>query len=116
MYTDPQSTLEFLASLDLVVSYKLHLGLTALALGVPFYSLGGSGKAKAFLSNIDADFAIWSPIDKRFKIGAFLSKPQNILQAKKKFNFTIIDKLTKNSRGHLEFLGKLVKNLSSSFN
>lgn len=114
VYTDPHSTLEFLASLDLVVSYKLHLGLTALALGVPFYSFGGSGKAKAFLSSIDADFAVWKPVDKRFKIAAFLSNVQNILQARNKFNFTIIDKLTNNSREHLEFLGKLVNNVSSS--
>ncbi|MDY6901820.1 MAG: polysaccharide pyruvyl transferase family protein, partial [Cyanobacteriota bacterium] len=115
VYSDPQSTLEFLASLDLVVSYKLHLGLTALALGVPFYSLGGSGKAKAFLSSIGADFAVWRTVDKRFKIAAFLSNPQNILQAKNKFDFTTIDKLTVNSRGHLEFLNQLVKNVSSSF-
>lgn len=114
VYTDPQSTLEFLASLDLVVSYKLHLGLTALALGVPFYSLGGSGKAKAFLNSIGADFAVWNPGDKRFKIASFLSSPQNILQAKKKFNFTIINKLSLNSWGHLDFLNKLVKNISSS--
>ena len=116
VYTDPQSTLEFLTSLDLVVSYKLHLGLTALALGIPFYSLGGSGKTKAFLDSIEGDFAVWTPGDKRFKVAAFLSNPQNILQAKNKFNFTIIDKLTQNSRGHLEFLGNLVKNFSSSHN
>lgn len=115
VYSDPQSTLEFLASLDLVVSYKLHLGLTALALGVPFYSLGGSGKASAFLSSIGADFAVWTPVDKRFKVAAFLSNPKNILQAKNKFNFTIIDKLTANSRGHLDFLNQLVTNFSSSF-
>ena len=114
LYTDPQSTLEFLASLDLVVSYKLHLGLTALALGVPFYSLGGSGKAKAFLNSIGADFAVWNPGDKRFKIAAFLSNPQNILQAKNKFDFTIINKLSLNSWGHLDFLNKLVNNISSS--
>ncbi len=114
VYADPHSTLEFLATLDLVVSYKLHLGLTALALGVPFYSLGGSGKAKAFLKNIGADFAVWNPGDKRFKIAAFLSNPQNILRAKNKFNFTIIDKLSLNSRGHLDFLNTLVKNFSSS--
>ena len=114
IYSDPQSTLEFLASLDLVVSYKLHLGLTALALGVPFYSLGGSGKAGAFLNSIGADFAVWTPTDKRFKIAAFLSNPQNILQAKNKFNFTIIDKLALNSRGHLEFLNQLVNNIRSS--
>ncbi|MEA5598883.1 polysaccharide pyruvyl transferase family protein [Rivularia sp. UHCC 0363] len=114
VYTDPQSTLEFLATLDLVVSYKLHLGLTALTLGVPFYSLGGSGKAKAFLNSIGADFAVGIPADKRFKLAAFLSNPQNILQAKNKFNFTIIDKLGKNSLGHLNFLSNLVKNVSSS--
>ena len=114
VYSDPQSTLEFLATLDLVVSYKLHLGLTALVLGVPFYSLGGSGKATAFLSSIGADFAVWKTVDKRFKVAAFLSNPENILQAKNKFNFTIIDKLTVNSRGHLDFLSQLVKNVSSS--
>ena len=93
----------------------MHLGLTALALGVPFYSLGGSGKATAFLSSIGAGFAVWTPADKRFKVAAFLSNPENILQAKNKFNFTIIDKLTVNSRGHLELLNQLVKNFSSSF-
>ncbi|MEL6458371.1 MAG: polysaccharide pyruvyl transferase family protein [Cyanobacteria bacterium J06621_15] len=115
VYSDPQSTLEFLGSLDLVVSYKLHLGLTAIALGVPFYSLGGSGKTEAFLSSIGADFAVWNPVDKRFKVAAFLSNPKNILQARNKFDFNRIDKLTVNSRGHLEFLNQLVNDVSSSF-
>jgi len=58
-YTDPKSTLEFLSGLDVVLSSKLHLGLTALTTDVPFFSFNGKGKTKAFLKSIDASSSIY---------------------------------------------------------
>ncbi len=53
-YTDPAETCETIASLDLLVTSKLHLGVTALASGVPFVSYAGPPKARAFLSELGA--------------------------------------------------------------
>jgi polysaccharide pyruvyl transferase WcaK-like protein len=108
VYTDPKKTMQFLASLDLLISYKLHLGLTALALGVPFYSLGGPGKAHQFLKNINAEFAILPAKAKIFRLAAFLANPNNVRELRNKFDFNTITQLRKESWGHMERLGQLV--------
>lgn len=108
VYTDPKQTMEFLASLDLLISYKLHLGLTALALGVPFYSLGGPGKAHQFLKSINAEFAILPAKAKIIQLAAFLANPDNVRQLRNKFNFDAITQLRKESWGHMERLEQLV--------
>jgi len=107
IYTDPLSTLSFLKSLDLVVSSKLHLGLTALALNVPFYSYGGRGKVKTFMKSINADFAIFKP-NEIVRLLNLITNPKNILQAKDKFDFTLLAKQKKASLGHIEFTKSLV--------
>jgi hypothetical protein len=52
-YTNPVEMLEFLSSLDLIISSKLHIGLVSLSLGTPFFSYNGRGKTKAFLTAIE---------------------------------------------------------------
>jgi len=101
-YSDPAVTLKFLSSLDLLISYKLHLGLTALALGVPFYSVGGPKKAHEFLRSVHADFAIFPSESKRWKLGLLLADLKNIHRAKEKFNFALIEQLKKRSWGHMD--------------
>ena len=108
IYNDPQSTLEFLKSLDLLVSSKLHLGLTSLSLGIPFISFNGKGKTKSFLKSINADFAIYSS-QERLKLLRLISNPENIIQAKTKFDFAAMEELKNSSVGHINFLRKLVK-------
>ncbi|MFM6024791.1 MAG: polysaccharide pyruvyl transferase family protein, partial [Dolichospermum sp.] len=107
VYTDPISTLSFLKSLDLVVSCKLHLGLTALAFNVPFYSFGGKGKVKTFMKSIKADSAIF----KRYEILKLLNSiasANNIYKAKDKFDFVVLEQEKKASLGHIKFLEEIV--------
>lgn len=112
VYTDPESTLKFIASLDLVVSYKLHLGLTALALNVPFYSVGGQGKTRTQLKSINADFAVWPASAKNIRLGMFLAKANNIRQAKSKLDFVTIKQHKNLSWGHIHKL----KEIASQYN
>ena len=114
IYTDPYLTLEFLSSLDLLISYKLHLGLTALALGVPFYSVGGPGKAQGFLKSINASSAIFPANFKRWKLGSYLSNPDNIRAARKHFDFSLIEQLKKVSWGHMDQITKIVNSMDRS--
>lgn len=103
-YIDPQSTLNFLASLDLVISYKLHLGLTALALGTPFYSVGGPGKVGAFLKEIGAEFAVRPASDKLFNLAMLLSNPEGVYSLRQRYDFEKLKVLQDESWGHLEQL------------
>ena len=108
IYTDPHSTLSFLTTLDLLVSSKLHLGLTALALKVPFYSYEGQGKTITFLKSINADFAFF-PRSKLFKLSKFITDVDHIKQAKSKFNFEALEELKTESQGHVHFIKELVR-------
>jgi polysaccharide pyruvyl transferase WcaK-like protein len=45
-------TFQFLASLDLLISSKLHLGLTALTFNTPFICFEGKNKTESFLSAV----------------------------------------------------------------
>ena len=58
-YDDPIDTLRLLASLDIIFSFKLHIGLTATAFGAPLICIKRKLKTKAFLHSIGADFAYW---------------------------------------------------------
>ncbi len=110
IYSDPTATLKFLTSLDLVISSKLHLGLTALALKVPFFSVGGPGKAHSFLRTIDADFAIYPSKSKLMELGLFLSNPNQILAVKDKFNFEKLEGLKRLSWQHLKSISRILEN------
>lgn len=107
-YSDPKETLEFISGLDLLVSHKLHLGLTALALDVPFLSLGGKGKTKSFLREIGADFAIHSSRTKNTKLFSLLTSRNNINNFNAKFNWQLIQRLKEMSFGHIECVKSLV--------
>jgi hypothetical protein len=54
-YREPLAFLSEIAKIDLVISSKLHVGVAALACGVPFVSYGGPRKASAFLGDLNLD-------------------------------------------------------------
>ncbi|MFQ4139765.1 polysaccharide pyruvyl transferase family protein [Nodosilinea sp. PGN35] len=113
VYTDPKETLEFLSSLNLVISHKLHLGLTALALGVPFLSLGGKGKTKTFLREIGADFAIFSSRKKNTELVALLSSRKKLNQFGQMFDWSLIQQLQQISSGHLNHVKAIATDLGA---
>jgi hypothetical protein len=69
---------------------------------VPFYSLGGLGKAHQFLKNVNAEFAILPAKAKIFRLAAFLANPNNVRELRNKFDFNTITQLRKESWDHME--------------
>jgi hypothetical protein len=111
VYKDPKETLEFLSTLNLVISHKLHLGLTALALNVPFLSLGGKCKTKSFLKEIGADFAILSSRKKNTDLVTLLASHRKIEKFKSQFNWLLIKQLQDISFGHIDHVKALTTSL-----
>jgi len=54
-YTDISTIIDALAKASVVISSKLHLGVTALAYGTPFISLNGAPKTLAFMRESGLD-------------------------------------------------------------
>lgn len=114
-YEDPQSTLKFLSSLDLLISHKLHLGVTALAVGTPFYSIGGQEKVKAFLKEIGADFAMRPSTDKIFNLAWLLSSPQRIQLFRQQYDFKKLENFKTDSWGHMDKLTSIALQIKESY-
>jgi hypothetical protein len=103
-YKDPVDMLRFLQSLDVIFTPKLHIGLTALAMGVPYICVGQSNKSKAFLYSIDARWAFWgedSTILQGAKIARLLIFPGSLLHLRGKYDADNLDRQRVDSRGHL---------------
>ncbi len=107
-YSNPTEILSFLASLNLIISSKLHIGLTSLSLGTPFFSFKGRNKTKAMLSSIEANKAI---LESNFSIINFIAN--NILETKEKnmelFNMELLQTLKMQSKKHFEFLDSILE-------
>lgn len=57
-YEDPKKFIFQLSELDYLISFKLHLGITALGMGVNFISVGGLDKTKQQLNELNYPFRI----------------------------------------------------------
>ncbi len=57
-YKTPTQLLEFITGMDILITSKLHLGITGLTTGTPFVSYRGPGKAKSFVESIGGNWAI----------------------------------------------------------
>lgn len=102
-YQDINSFTQFVSSVDLMITFKLHPGVTALSYGVPFYLLGGYDKTLAFLKSVDATDASQTETGILKKL--FF---QSIPSIKKQYNFQSVLKQQKACQGHIEFLNQLV--------
>lgn len=106
-YEDPAPTLKFLSTLDVIVTSKLHIGLTALALGTPYICVGKSLKCKAFLHSIGADFAYWgdlAPRDQRIRVLRTLMSQRRIDELRQRYESVSLEEQKRLSRGHLDLL------------
>jgi polysaccharide pyruvyl transferase WcaK-like protein len=102
-YKDPTSFVQQISELDLMVSFKLHPGVTGIAYGIPFFLIDGLDKTKSFLKSIQVEQAICS-YNKLLKIIAF----KQVKQQKQNFDFNLIAQQHAESKKHFEFLEKLV--------
>lgn len=108
-YSDPVETLAFLASLDVLVSQKLHLGLSALAMGVPFISYGGQGKTHTMLNSIGAERAIASNTKLATLNLARRLATTNVEDIRSLYDFSIFGKLSEQSRQHMSLLESIIQ-------
>ena len=103
-YTSIESFTKFISELDLMISFKLHPGVTALSYGVPFFLLGGFEKTVAFFRSINAGQAIMT-----FKKIILVLLANRVKTVKKDFNFKLIEEQQEKSKGHFIFLDSLVR-------
>ncbi len=113
VYDDPIDLLRFLSRLDIIFSFKLHIGLTATALGVPLVCVEEKLKTKAFLHSIEADFAYWGNLSKIRVKGRFLQtalSPRRIRRLQAKFSGHVnIQEQIDASWGHLDALESVLQ-------
>lgn len=113
-YTTPEEFIPFLANQDLVISAKLHLGLTGLSYYVPFISLLGQGKTTALLKSIGFNRFILPPSRKKIIKLIYditFNKSSILLNEKETL---IVQQEVKKSEGHLDYLKRLVNHYSLS--
>lgn len=115
IYREPQETIDVLSELTGVISCKLHLGLTSLALGKPFVSLEGHDKTRSFLSESFPGAPIYGA--RKRHAAALLSRmvaSDSMAFYKRKYPPTSIEELTRQSRGHSEYVKKLVQSVQAT--
>lgn len=111
-YEDPQTYIDFIASLDTIVSFKLHPSVTAIAYNVPCLLLGGLNKTKEFLKSIHAENSI---IDAR-KVNRHLITNNLTKVADSNFDWKIINEQAKNSFGHFDVLKSIINKYEQNHN
>ncbi len=114
-YKTPSQLLEFISGVDILITSKLHLGITGLTVGTPFISYRGPGKAKSFVKSIGGD---WSIVDDN--IGLNDLKKQFFFKSKEslfeKYNINTLGQMIKNSYKQYEFCEKIVKKFHKKIN
>ncbi len=110
VYREPQETLDVLAGLSGIISCKLHLGLTGLALGKPFVSLEGHKKTKAFLNESFPGAPIYSA-NKRHAIELThrLLKSEPFAAYKEMYPVSRVKELIDLSKGHREYIEQIIQ-------
>lgn len=111
-FQTPNKDLLLAASLDLVLSSRIHLGIACMSYGVPFLSLFGEPKTRLFLQNIGLSDCV---IRHRKLIGflRLLLKPRRLRQFLREFRIPGRDDLVAQSRGHLNKLTSILEVLKS---
>jgi len=110
-YETPSKLLEFLSGIDLLVTSKLHLGISGLPLGTPFLIYRGPGKAKTFLQSIGGEWAVlndnisFQELEKKF----FRKSKSEIFN---KYNIKLLNKMIKDSFGHYLFCKNIIEQFS----
>lgn len=101
-YESPSQQLKEIASMDVFVASKLHLGMTGLLVGTPFISYRGPGKARSFLKSLGADFAI---VDDEISFAElvrnYLRTPKDALL--RKYDLKALNEAISESQGQFDF-------------
>ncbi|WEK36540.1 MAG: polysaccharide pyruvyl transferase family protein [Candidatus Pseudobacter hemicellulosilyticus] len=104
-YEDPQSFIDFISGLDVVVASKLHPCVTAVAYGVPFLLLGGLNKTKNFLESVNSEKTI---VPDAGYLRKYILKNSLVKEAAGRPDWTEIRKQQKESIGHFQTLKEVI--------
>jgi polysaccharide pyruvyl transferase WcaK-like protein len=102
-FHDPFADLEFLASLDLLVSSRLHTVVLCLGYGVPAVSLFGEKKTRLLLENLGRPNLYYGHRRIRQFLSLMLERPA-MAQFIREFEFPDVARLSDDSSGHLRRL------------
>jgi polysaccharide pyruvyl transferase WcaK-like protein len=104
-FSDPESDLRFLASLDLLVSSRLHAPMVALQFGVPVVSVLAEKKTSLLFSNLCLDRLSFGR-DRVSELGRLLSSKVSLDSFLRDFRHPDIASLRAAAGGHLQFLSE----------
>jgi polysaccharide pyruvyl transferase WcaK-like protein len=105
-YDNPEGLLNLIGSIDLLISSKLHLGVSALSMGVPFLSFNGKKKTKEFLMQHNLQ-QYYFDVSETEKIVEILKDIPGYLNANPFPKNNIID-LKERSQNHFIFLKNMI--------
>lgn len=111
-FQTPVKDLQLAASLDLVLSSRIHLGIACMSCGVPFLSLFGEPKTRLFLQNMGLSDCI---IRHRKWIGLLwlLLRPRRLRRFLRGFRIPGREEQVAQSRGHLNKLSSILEALKA---
>jgi len=107
-FSDLAADLEFLASLDLLVSSRLHTPMVCMGYGVPALSLFGEKKTALMMQNLNLAACTFSHRNIR-SFAALLSRREKLGPFLEQYPFPDIVRLRRESCGHLERLHALLR-------
>ncbi|MHA7881227.1 MAG: polysaccharide pyruvyl transferase family protein [Saccharospirillum sp.] len=105
-YSDPKQFIRELSTLNCIISFKLHLGITALGMNIPFLSFGGLGKTQQQLREMGLNAYIVS----YFGVFTFLIKQRfsQYLQKRIINNDINPDSFLADANMHLDYIKSLL--------
>jgi len=101
--------LDVLSSLDLLCSTQLHTGVACMSYGIPFISVFGHPKTKLFLDNLQLS-SLYYEHQHMPALCSLLLSPRRLSDFLGTFKLPSIDRLQRESLGHLEMLKSYIQN------
>jgi hypothetical protein len=107
---DPARDVGMLRSLDVMISSRLHLGLTGLAYGIPLIAFGAQQKTRVQLQRLKLDAALW-PRSHWWRLFRFLGADDPTAQLGPRPQLDLFEKEVVASRAHFDALARWLEEL-----
>lgn len=109
-YSDLQSFVHEIASMDLLFTSKLHVGVTALSYSIPFISVSAKNKTRSFLRSVNSQSAYTTTVNEALSM--YLEHGKNRLNSL--YDWETLAKHKKQSFEHIGILENAISAENSS--
>jgi polysaccharide pyruvyl transferase WcaK-like protein len=106
-YDSPSEMLRVLSGLDILISSKLHLGVSALSLGVPFISFNGKKKTRQFFLQHELSEYLIEASQQQAVVDIVKDAPKFLLE--NPYPHDRIAVLKEESLKHIDYLADFIK-------